>query len=255
MKRVLNPRLPKPGRPVELSADEAIHAVRVLRMGDGDTVEVIDGHGGVVSALLKIRGKLVFLECAPDSIPARHSSADTIAPVTVELAVLKGDAMEWAVEKCVELGVRALVPVLTAHTVVQTGRKGPAEFQARWQKIADQALKQCGRLERMEVALPIPLDERLVQSPTGPRSPRLWCDEASQGESPYLGAWLASADRSSMENLQILIGPEGGWSELGRGLLQTSTTAIGLGPLILRAETAALFAASLAVGWMRSAKA
>ena len=54
--------------------------------------------------------------------------------------------MEWVVEKAVELGVTTLVPILAAHTVVQMDRKGPEAFRERRQKIADQALKQCGRL-------------------------------------------------------------------------------------------------------------
>ena len=62
---------------------------------------------------------------------------------------LKGDAMDWVVEKSVELGVRNLQPVVTDHTVVQMDKKGP-KVVARWQKIADEALKQCGRLQRMD---------------------------------------------------------------------------------------------------------
>ena len=75
-------------------------------------------------------------------------------PVFLEVAVLKGQAMEWVVEKAVELGVEALCPFFSVHGLVKTGQKTPAEFAARWQRIADQALKQCGRNAAMKVSRP-----------------------------------------------------------------------------------------------------
>ena len=67
--------------------------------------------------------------------------------------MLKADAMSWAIEKAVELGVSRLTPVIADHCVVKL-TKGPTEFRERWQRIADQALKQCGRLERMTIEDP-----------------------------------------------------------------------------------------------------
>jgi 16S rRNA (uracil1498-N3)-methyltransferase len=164
--------------------------------------------------------------------------------------------MEWVVEKAVELGVTRLVPVLTAHTVVQMDRKGPEAFRERWQKIADQALKQCGRLESLEVELPIEL-ERLLTTPL--EGMRLWCDEQARDSAgiPSLLGWLKSTvmDSSRSMNLHILIGPEGGWSQNERELFHREGSArlaaVGLGPLVLRAETAAIAALSLAASTFR----
>jgi RsmE family RNA methyltransferase len=106
------------------------------------------------------------------------------------MAVLKSQAMEWVIEKSVELGVEEVIPVLTAHTVVQIKNKGPELFQERWQKIADQALKQCGRLNQMVIHKPVTFDTILATScRTSTRSfvgHRFWTDELARGEEPFL---------------------------------------------------------------------
>lgn len=253
MKRVLCPQLPKPHRPVTLSEDEANHAVRVLRLRDGDSVEAIDGQGHSAPAILRVHGGPPRLELATASesrAAHRTDAAGAVVPLILEMAVLKGDAMEWVVEKAVELGVRKLVPVLTAHTVVQIKSKGPEAFRERWQKIADQALKQCGRLERLLIETPVPLEQVIAREPSSARSPRYWCDEAAGSASPELSQKLAGA--SELEQVRLLIGPEGGWSEEERGWLAGAAEKVQLGPLILRAETAALYGVSLVTASLRA---
>ncbi len=257
LKRLLCPKLPQKGVIVTLSADEAHHATRVLRLRNGDIVEVLDGNGNKIQATLRLRGEFTELEFfnSVDPEPNLHK-ANMPFPFILEMAVLKGEAMEWVVEKAVELGVLKLVPVLTAHTVVQMKTKGPELFRERWQKIADQALKQCGRLDRMDISLPISLENllSLENLPTNqnqsPSWSRLWCDEASQAESPYLLNWLFAHPPQKGSLLKVLIGPEGGWSSSERTLLNLQSQVspqhrIHLGPLILRAETAALFSISV----------
>lgn len=249
MKRVLCPQLPKPHRPATLSEDEANHAVRVLRLRDGDTVEAIDGQGHSAPAILRMQGGVTRLELTSGG-GARVESANAIVPLVLEMAVLKGDAMEWVVEKAVELGVHALDPVLTAHTVVQIKNKGPEAFRERWQKIADQALKQCGRLERLQIGLPISLESLILKHPATNRVPRYWCDEASVSSAPELQQKLSGP--LQYNEVRLLIGPEGGWSEEERGWLATSAEKVQLGPLILRAETAALYGVSLLTAALRA---
>jgi 16S rRNA (uracil1498-N3)-methyltransferase len=148
--------------------------------------------------------------------------------------------------------------------VIQIKNKGPEAFRDRWQKIADQALKQCGRLNRMEVSLPISLEDLLSQSSEESSHLRLWCDEAGTSESPYILNVLqenSSAPADSKKPWRLLVGPEGGWSHLERELLlkesQLSSGGrisirVHLGSLILRAETAALFGISLMASIQRS---
>jgi 16S rRNA U1498 N3-methylase RsmE len=102
----------------------------------------------------------------------------------------------------------------------------------------------------MEVEMPTSIETLLSKAPHQPKYTRLWCDEASSGQSPYLLSWLLSHPIEPDWNFQVLIGPEGGWSSNERELLRrdaelTSSQRIDLGPQILRAETAALFAVSL----------
>ena len=155
-KRLLCPMLPQPGKMVLLSEGEAHHSTRVLRLVDGDRVEAIDGKGHRIIAILRLRGGPARLEYEAAVDSGNTVSQKDAPPIVLEMSVLKGQAMEWVIEKAVELGVSSFIPVLTDHTVVQMKSKTPDLFQQRWQKIADQALKQCGRLEAMKVTLPTP---------------------------------------------------------------------------------------------------
>ncbi len=246
MKRVLVPSLPSRDKPILLSDDEAHHLVQVLRIRNAERVEALDGRGSKMEVEVELLGK---------GKAQIHQRSEVIKdsrllslPITLELAVLKGEAMEWSIEKAVELGVHTFIPVLCAHAVVQVDRKGPEYYQERWQKIADQALKQCGRLERMTVRDPIELSSLITEI----RPIRLWANETSRNESVTI---LQAFEKYSSEKatpISILIGPEGGWSENERSLLGRSTCIpISLGPWVYRAETAALFATSLVAASMR----
>jgi 16S rRNA (uracil1498-N3)-methyltransferase len=265
LKRVLCQKLPEPHKPTPLPESEANHVTRVLRLRDGDLIEAMDGKGHAAVVTLRTRNgepRLEFLDKSQTSPKISSPSVSTsagmqIVPAVLEVAILKGEAMEWVVEKAVELGISSLVPVITAHTVVQVDKKGPEAFRERWQKIADQALKQCGRLERMDVQTPVELESLLTKTGT---APRLWCDEVERERAVPLLKWLESrrpqmapgstsgADLQSSTGpfLRILVGPEGGWSELERQLLiRSGVQSISLGPLVLRAETAAIYTLSV----------
>jgi len=242
-KRVLCQALPTPHHPTPLEESEATHATRVLRLKDGDVVEAMDGNGHAALTHLRTRNGPARLEFISSSVAG---APEQLVPVILEMAVLKGEAMEWVVEKAVELGVTTLAPVLTAHTVVQMDRKGPEAFRERWQKIADQALKQCGRLARLEVQAPCALEE-LVAKPVSARAQRIWCNEAERDGSQSLLDWLEKSRERDFSPLHLLVGPEGGWSAQERDLFsrESGLAQVSLGPLVLRAETAAIFATSL----------
>ena len=129
-----------------LHEDEVHHLLQVLRARQGDEIECLDGKGHIFIGKLQLLGKShAQVERMSEVKTDLHKMA---SPIILEMACLKGDAMDWLIEKSVELGVKSFVPLLTDHTVVQMDRKSPEDFQKRWQKMADQALKQCGRLER-----------------------------------------------------------------------------------------------------------
>lgn len=247
MKRVLLEKLPTSDRPIALVDEEAHHLMQVLRIRNGEMVEALDGRGSKMSVEIEFIGK--GKAQAHSRSEAHKDPRLNALPIILEMAVLKGDAMEWTVEKAVELGVKVFVPVLCAHAVVQVERKGPQFYQERWQKIADQALKQCGRLERMEVQEPTPIESLLVEK----RALRIWADEATRADSPTLFETLDRVEAAKrIQGVAILIGPEGGWSETERILLSRSEcVSTSLGPWVYRAETAALFATSLVAASMR----
>jgi 16S rRNA (uracil1498-N3)-methyltransferase len=247
MKRALVDTLPGPDRPSLLSDDEAHHLLKVLRVRNGDRIEALDGRGSKMETEIEFLGK-GKARLLPRGETVRDPRLGAL-PIVLEMAVLKGDAMEWTVEKAVELGVRSFVPVVCAHGVVQVDRKGPEFYRDRWQKIADQSLKQCGRLERMEVRPPLGLPELIVEK----RALRIWADEASRADSPHVFETLSEVPAAErLRGVAILVGPEGGWSDSERELLSRSECrSTSLGPWVYRAETAALFATSLVAASMR----
>lgn len=262
MRRVICSYIPGVGRKIELDIAEAKHLTQVLRVENGTEIEVLDGKGSKAIARLLISNKKAFIE---GITPTETSPALLSLPVHLYVAVLKNDAMEWVIEKAVEMGVRSLTPIQTDYTVVQTKKKGADVFLERWQKIADQALKQCGRLDRMELKEPIRIQEleTLSSQPvTESKTPMtvLWLDEGSaggKGACPHLQTLL-------LQNLSgpfaILVGPEGGFSPSEQDrLIQLSRLThsqpraiiikrVHLGPLVMRAETAVLSAIALIVG-------
>ncbi len=251
-KRLLCPQLPKPNRSILLPEGEANHAVRVMRLRAGDQVEILDGNGNHVMGRLAFEETGVRVEYV-ETLTSAAADVPALVPLTLEIAVLKGEAMEWVVEKATELGIQRLQPILTDYTVVQTKEKGPQYFRDRWQKIADQTLKQCGRLERLDIQTPLKLDQALMGG-----SFRLWCDEASRVEGgKLLSDWVMGRPPELQSRVgagvSLLIGPEGGWSENERRALgHSAALRMTLGPLIFRAETAAIFGMSIISAFMRS---
>ena len=248
MRRALVDSLPRNSRtPVEIPESESKHLTSVLRLGPGDTIELLDGKGNRARGALLFRDKKVFAELSEE--PSTDPKLCSL-PVHLAMSIIKGDAMEWVVEKAVELGVRSLTPIDTEFSVVDLRKKGPDSFRERWQRIADQALKQCGRLDRMEINMPIGFEAFLLEN-----TPVFWLDETlAQEGTPGDHLALAAATGSTTERT-LLVGPEGGLSPAERArLLQLTVsgkkaiTRVHLGSLILRAETAALMGISLLIG-------
>ncbi|MFN3884385.1 MAG: 16S rRNA (uracil(1498)-N(3))-methyltransferase [Rhodocyclaceae bacterium] len=227
-----------PGALVELPAAAAHHALKVLRMRDGDALVLFDGLGGEWRATLKIgAGKTARALVGEARDVERESPLD----VTLVQALPAGDKMDWVVEKCVELGVTAIQPVRATRSVMRLSDERMARRVAHWNAIAVAACEQCGR-NRVPPVLPI-LDLprylasaraqdvcRLVLSPRG--------DHALRG-------LVKPAD-----TIHVMIGPEGGWDEGEIAAAHAAGfTSVRLGPRVLRTETAgaALLAAMQAL--------
>lgn len=205
----------------------ALRHLRVLRLGPGDHLTVLDGDGAEHWVLLEQVGtRSAVARVLGTEHPARESPLDLVlAP-----ALLKGDRMALVVEKATELGVRRIAPVHTARTVrdrVDT---------ARLRRVAQAAAEQSGRPQMPTVDEPVAL-ATLVAAPWPGLRILPWEDERTS----RLGALPAHA-----EAVVALTGPEGGFTEAEVALARGhGFQALTLGPRVLRAETAALAIAAL----------
>ncbi len=233
MIRVLLP-VPEPA-PDRLRVEGAPHHYlrRVLRVDAGDEVEVFDGHGrAFTSRVEKVEELALELLLGPErrEVPSRR--------VTVVQGLPRGEKLEWVIEKAVELGACAIVPAEAERSVVKLDAARAARRQARWQKIADEAARQCGRSDVPQVLPLMPLPR--VREALEPGCTLLILDEEEKGRS------LSDALPPSPAPVALVVGPEGGLTrEEVAELVSEGGVPVSLGGLILRTETAAL--AALAV--------
>ena len=218
---------------VSLAGDEARHLRDVLRLKQGDRVSVFDGVGNEYEAVVeKAMREVAVLEIVE---PVKPLSSESPVSLTLALALLKGDKFDLVVQKATELGVRAIVPVLTRFADVRlVDPSDAAKRVTRWQRIALEAAKQSGRATLPIIKTPITVGSLLSET----------SDENA------LRVMFAERDGQSMADLPpsgtsqmitILVGSEGGWApeeiDLAR---QQGWRIVTLGGRIMRAETAAI---------------
>lgn len=228
--RVSRLHVPGPLKSGDLFLDaETGHYVRdVLRLGAGDELTVFDGTGGEYAAEIAIAGKR---EVALRVGEFRDREAESPLRVELGLGVTRGERMDYAVQKAVELGVARIAPLVTERCVVRLDATRWAQRAAHWRKVAASACEQCGRNRPPQLAEPLKLTEWLgAQSGL-----RLFCD-------PRAMTGLRELARPA-GSVCLLAGPEGGFSPEERDLARSAGFApVRLGPRVLRAETAALAA-------------
>lgn len=214
-----------------LVGENADHLVRVLRARVGQEFDIATG--GAVR-----QGRIAFIEEGRVEFDlGEEVSATALAEITLVLAVFKFDRMEWAIEKCTELGVSRIVPVISrrtdSHLVAASAKR-----VERWQRIARQAAEQSRRAVPPEIAAPVKISEALnVQAAL-----RIVLAES---EDQTLLRDIVKPDVAD-EGVVLAIGPEGGWTgdEL-QSFQQAGWISASLGSTILRAETAAMAATAV----------
>lgn len=219
---------------VRFDRGETHHLRRVLRLRPGALVEAADGTGRVVT----VRLDALDPDAASGTILGDvRETRESVCAITLAQAVLKGERMIWLVQKATELGVARIVPILTARVVASTPDTGAR--RRRWERVAAEAVKQCGRGVVPVIDPPRPLAEVL--------------DEASDYDVTWLfweggGVPVADAARAAgrPRRVCLLVGPEGGFTrgEVERGIA-AGARVVGLGPRILRAESAGLAGVTL----------
>jgi 16S rRNA (uracil1498-N3)-methyltransferase len=225
---------------VTLSAEESRHLRDVLRLQPGDEVYVFDGTGqeyrGVIADVDRDRVRLDSVEQVE---PARPESP---LDLTLGVALLKGEKFDLVVQKATELGVSRVVPVLTTRADVRIRDAVEATRKTeRWQRIALESAKQCGRARLMEVDAPIAF-ESLISRPSRDGELRLMFAERDGASVTGLVTNL----QSRPAGVFALVGSEGGWSdaEIAHARAQ-HWDILTLGGRTLRAETAAIVITAL----------
>lgn len=187
---------------VELPEDEAEHLVRVLRLGVGDEVDVFDGRGGMWRAAIVHAGrKSAAVRPLGPLQPARELGV----AVTLVMSVLKGDKMDDVVRDAVMLGAAAIHPVVSERSETSLAALARGSRLARWERIAVASAKQCGRAVVPPIHPATPLDWCWTE-PAGAR--RVMCVEPSAA----LADVVAPQRIPKPAAVQIIVGPEGGWS-------------------------------------------
>ncbi len=235
---------------LRLDAEPSHHALRVLRLAVGDTVELFDGRG--------LRCAATLLDTDPRGVSVavgepRDAHTESPLPLGLAQALPAGDKMDWVIEKAIELGAISIQPLFTRRSVLKLDEPRAAKRLAHWRRIAVAACMQCGRDVLPSIAEPQPI-ERWLARPGGPGGPApaeapgraaaalatpplrlLLSPRGGEGglatlPAPDAGVWLLAGPESGLDDNEEARAIAAGWQPLQ------------LGPRTLRTETAGLAA-------------
>lgn len=223
--RFLSLEIPLVGNSLTLDPDQSAHCCRVLRMKAGEPISLIDGKGSLAEATL--------IESNPKRTTVKIESitfCERASHVSVAFGLVKPHSLEWIFKKCTEIGVHSFQPLISDHSL------HPDSWNSqRWQTIVEEACKQCQEVWFPEIKAPMALPSWLASR--SKQSDLIICDEFvrdSKLSPPIQGL------------TDILIGPEGGWSDSERTVFKKYPfQPLGLGNNRLRSETACIVALAL----------
>lgn len=238
MARFFVPKKNLQGNLGSMSGQELEHMRRVLRLRLGDPVTLFDDEGweheGVIRSYSDDLGEVEILRSYK---PERESPLD----ITLAQALGKGEKMDLVVEKATELGVRTIVPFLSSRTVPRLDREKIGRRGARWKKIALSATKQSGRAEIPEI-LDVSDFADLICKPWACELKLLFWEEENRQSLIQI-----REEKGQLTSLLLVIGPEGGFSpDEASAAIRHGFKAVHLGRRILKTETAAISALSIA---------
>jgi 16S rRNA (uracil1498-N3)-methyltransferase len=218
-----------------LDRDESHHLARVLRLSEGARVFVFDGVGNEWEGEIARVGRG---EVEINLIRRLDDAVESPLNLTLAQALIKGDKFDWVVQKATELGVTRIVPLITDHGELRLTRDSAGNRRTRWQRIALESTKQCGRRKQVEFSDPIKFED--------------FCQAEKEKNnlifSEHGGLTLRDAvsKLESIGELNVSVASEGGWSEREIELSgKSGFIPVHLGSRILRTETAAIAAVTL----------
>lgn len=232
------------GSTAKITGDRAGHITKSLRMMPGESVTLCDGEGTDYFCRIESVGKEVSLS-VEGSEPC---GGEPPYRAVIYQGLSKGDRFDTVVQKSVECGAVAIVPVQTERATVRLSREDCDKKNVRWQKIAESAAEQCGRGVVPAMMPLMSFSEAVNAAKTADLA--LFCYENEDGVTlkDRLEAFAATVAEAPPPTIAVLIGPEGGFSDKEAEMVRTAMTesenfhSVTLGPRILRTESAAPFA-------------
>lgn len=217
---------------VNLSGSDYRHIVRVLRLKQGSGITLFDECG------LEHSGKITEISTKEIKVAitgTKHIETEPRLNITLLQGIPKGEKMDFIVEKATELGVKNIIPVITERSQVRHTQK-----IKRWQRIALESSKQCGRFILPEIHEVINFDQAIKNNINCKLAIILY----EKGQE-YLKQRIKTSSQP-IDTISLFVGPEGGFSETEISLAEDNGfIRMGLGPRILRTETASIVAISL----------
>ncbi len=215
---------------IEITGDDAKHISTVLRAKVDEEIIICDGYGtDYLCRLIGINKKQVLAEI----IKKYENKNEPSLKITLYQGLPKGDKMELVIQKCIEIGVDRIIPVITDNTVVKIGEKAEKK-NFRWNKIAEAAAKQCGRGKIPHVDKILSFKEAVEASKTLDGAIIPYENEKQRNIKEFVKSFRG-------KSIGIFIGPEGGFSENEIKLCEENNiSSVSLGKRILRTETAGL---------------
>jgi 16S rRNA (uracil1498-N3)-methyltransferase len=231
--RFYHPEAMAPGQVVTLLGDNIHYAQRVLRMRAGDPLDLIDGLGFEYHAVIRFLGN----EAVSAEILEKNAIADPSVGLTLCQSLLKADKMDFIIKRSVELGVNTFIPFASSRSVARLSPEAALQKVKRWQKIATEAARQCGRSIIPTVQPVLSFPEMLGRA---------------EGETVKVIFWEAEAERTIRQIFRdregcpddryfFIVGPEGGFS--GEEVLKATEAgylSVSIGKRVLKVETAVL---------------
>jgi 16S rRNA (uracil1498-N3)-methyltransferase len=231
-----------PGAIVELARDTASHLAKVLRARSGDELILFNGDGReFTGAIETVRGSHVSASIGA----ARSIDRESSLALTLLQCVPRGDRMDFIVQKATELGVGRIVPVLSRRSIVRLDESQSASKQAHWRAVAVSACEQCGRNRLPTVEAPQPLLNYLgaMTRNETPGLLRLVLEPEGVARAQQAARSVDIQAARAVTGVDIAIGPEGGFAPEELEAFELSAfSRLGLGPRVLRTETAAIAA-------------
>lgn len=231
------------GAEVTLSQEESHHALRVLRLGPGDAVTLLDGAG------VEARGSILAADKRAVRVGVRERIVHPPLPCAVTLfqALPKGRLMESIVEKATELGAARIVPLLTEHTISRPDDDHAASKLEKWRTTALEAVKQCGNPWLPRIEAPVSFADFLRRKE---RFDLALVASLHSGARPLRAVFeeFQSREKRRPATLAVWVGPEGDFttSEIA-ALVDGGVQPVTLGRLVLRCDTAAVAMLALAL--------